>query len=179
MVLNQKRNHTDVLIVDASKGFTKVSKNNKLRASDIKSIVDTVIARQTNPKFSKLVSRDQICENDYNLKIPRHVDSSKPFERCDIYATMFRGIPEKMINELDAFRQAFPDLRAALFSATSSDYSALNVEDIKTAMIQHPDVKAFANRFATSFGDFDDFLKQEPLTNMKIGEYSNINQRVK
>jgi type I restriction enzyme M protein len=167
MVLKQKRSNTDVLIVDASKGFIKVGKNNKLKASDIKRIADTVVARQTTPKFSKLVSRDQIRENEYNLNIPRYVDSSEPAESWDIYATMFGGIPEKEINALDAFWQAFPALRAALFSATSSDYSALNVEDIKTAITQHADVKAFATRFTSAFADFDAFLKQALLTNMQ------------
>ena len=167
MVLKQKRTNTDVLVVDASKGFTKVGKNNKLKASDIKRIADTVIARQTNPKFSKLVSRDQIRENAYNLNIPRYVDSSEPAESWDIYATMFGGIPEKEINALAAFWQAFPNLRATLFSATSSDYSALNVQEIKTAITQHADVKAFAQRFTTAFADFDGFLKQELLTNMQ------------
>ena len=167
MVLKQKRTNTDVLIVDASKGFTKVGKNNKLKASDIKRIADNVIARQTQPKFSKLVSRDQIRENAYNLNIPRYVDSSEPAESWDIYATMFGGIPEKEINALAAFWQAFPNLRATLFSATSSDYSALNVQEIKTAITQHADVKAFAQRFTTAFADFDGFLKQELLTNMQ------------
>jgi type I restriction enzyme M protein len=167
MVLKQKRTNTDVLIVDASKGFTKVGKNNKLKASDIKRIADNVIARQTQPKFSKLVSRDQIRDNGYNLNIPRYVDSSEPAESWDIYATMFGGIPEKEINALTAFWQAFPSLRATLFSATSSDYSALNVQEIKTAITQHADVKAFAQRFTTAFADFDGFLKQELLTNMQ------------
>ncbi len=167
MVLKQKRELTDVLIVDASKGFIKVGKNNKLRASDIKRITDTVIERQTHPKYSKLVSHDQIRENDYNLNIPRYVDSSEPAERWDIYATMFGGIPEKEINALDEFWQAFPNLRAALFSATSSEYSALNVQDIKTAITRHAEVKAFAQRFTTAFADFDGFLKQGLITNMQ------------
>jgi|LNAP01.1.fsa_nt_gb type I restriction enzyme M protein len=167
MVLKQKRANTDVLIVDASKGFIKVGKNNKLRASDIKRITDTVIARQTHPKFSKLVSRDEIRANDYNLNIPRYVDSSEPAESWDIYATMFGGIPEKEINALADFWQAFPNLRAALFTATSSDYFALNVASIKTAITQHADVKGFAQRFSTAFAEFDGYLRQALLTNMQ------------
>jgi type I restriction enzyme M protein len=167
MVLKQKRTNTDVLIVDASKGFIKVGKNNKLRASDIKRIADTVIARQTSPKFSKLVSRDQVRENEYNLNIPRYVDSSEPAESWDIYATMFGGIPEKEINEFDAFWQAFPSLRAALFSKTSSDYAALNIQEVKNAITKDVDVKGFASNFSAAFSDFDGFLKQELLTNMQ------------
>jgi type I restriction enzyme M protein len=144
-----------------------VGKNNKLRASDIKRITDTVIARQTIDKYAKVVSRDDIRANDYNLNIPRYVDSSEPAERWDIYATMFGGIPEKEINALAEFWLAFPNLRAALFTATSSDYSALNVQDIKTAITQHADVQAFALRFSTAFANFDGYLKQALLTNMQ------------
>ena len=76
MVLKQKRTNTDVLIIDASKGYTKEGKNNKLRASDIKRIVDAVVACEDIPKFCKKVSRDTIRANEYNLNIPRYVDSS-------------------------------------------------------------------------------------------------------
>ena len=167
MVLKQKRANTDVLIVDASKGFIKVGKNNKLRASDIKRITDTMIARQSQDKYTKVVSRDQIRENDYNLNIPRYVDSSEATETWDIYATMFGGIPEREINAMAAFWQAFPNLRASLFKATSSDYSALNVTDIKATITQHPDVQAFASKFSSAFADFHAYLKQALVTQMQ------------
>ena len=167
MLLKQKRANTDVLIVDASKGFIKVGKNNKLKASDIKRMTDTVIARQTIDKYAKVVSRDQIRENDYNLNIPRYVDSSEAAETWDIYATMFGGIPELEINALAAFWQAFPNLRATLFKATSSDYSALNVTDIKAAITQHADVQAFASKFSSAFADFNAYLKQALITQMQ------------
>ena len=167
MVLKQKRANTDVLIVDASKGFIKVGKNNKLRASDIKRMTDTVIARQMIDKYAKVVSRDQIRENDYNLNIPRYVDSSEPAETWDIYATMFGGIPEQEINALSAFWQAFPNLRACLFKATSSDYSELNVSDIKAAITQHADVQAFASKFSSAFADFNAYLKQALIVQMQ------------
>ena len=166
MVLKQKRENTDVLIVDASKGFIKVGKNNKLRASDIKRIADTVIHRQTTPKFSKVVSRDEIRENEYNLNIPRYVDSSENAESFDIYASMFGGIPEKEIDELGKYWHAFPHLRDALFPKTSSAHAELKVEDVKNAITKHADVKEFANNFTASFGNFHSFLKTELLTNM-------------
>jgi hypothetical protein len=106
-VLKQKRPNTDVLIVDASKGFIKVGKNNKLRASDIKKCVDAIIHRENLPKYAKLVSREEIRANDYNLNIPRYVDSSENAESWDIYATMFGGIPTNEIDELYPFWQAF------------------------------------------------------------------------
>ncbi len=166
MILKQKRENTDVLIVDASKGFIKAGKNNKLRASDIKKISDTVIGRETNPKFSRVVKREEIRENEYNLNIPRYVDSAENSESWDIYASMFGGIPEKEIDELNKYWNAFPGLRDALFSKTSSAYAELSVEDIKNTISEHADVKIFTNSFSTSFADFDSFLKNELLTNM-------------
>jgi len=111
LVLKQKRVNTDVLIVDASKGFTKEGKNNKLRASDIKKIADTVILRKNIDKYSRLVSKDEIRENEYNLNIPRYVDSSEETEKWDIYSSMFGGIPENEINELHKYWEAFPSLK--------------------------------------------------------------------
>lgn len=115
MVLKQKRANTDVLIIDASKGFEKEGKNNKLRASDIKKIVDVVTRRETVEKFSRVVSRDEIRRNDYNLNIPRYVDSSEKAESWDIYASMFGGLPISEINELKEYWTAFPTLKTALF----------------------------------------------------------------
>ncbi len=171
LVLKQKRTNTDVLIVDASKGFIKIGKNNNLRASDIKRITDTVINRETNPKYSKVVNRDVIRENEYNLNIPRYVDSSENAESWDIYASMFGGIPQKEIHELEQYWQAFPALRDALFLETSSDYVALKGDkkgdDVKNTITHHADVEKFTHAYLASFNDFDDFLKNELLTQME------------
>ena len=168
IVLKQKRVHTDVLVVDASKGFMKVGKNNKLRASDIKRCVDAVINRETNPKYSKLVSREEIRGNDYNLNIPRYVDSAESAESWDIYAAMFGGIPANEIDELGKFWEAFPALREALFTKTSSHHAKLKTNDVKNAITQNPDVESFIKNFNTSFKDFTTFLKEELLTNMLV-----------
>lgn len=93
--------------------------NNKLRASDIKRISDTVRDRETLPKFSKVVTREEIRENEYNLNIPRYVDSSENPESWDIYASMFGGIPENEIDDLQVFWEAFPELRETLFEKLS------------------------------------------------------------
>ena len=167
LVLKQKRENTDVLIVDASKGFIKEGKTNKLRASDIKRIADTVINRQSNPKFSKVVSRDTIRENEYNLNIPRYVDSSENDETWDIYSSMFGGIPEKEISELNEYWEAFPQLREALFSKTSAAYSELKDKEVKKVITEHANIKEFVSNFNTSFGDFDYFLKTELLNDIK------------
>ena len=127
MVLKQKRENTDVLIVDASKGFIKVGKNNKLRASDIKKIVDAVTARADIDKFSMKVSREDIRRNEYNLNIPRYVDSSEGAEKWDLYASMFGGIPLSEIAELSEYWNAFPELKEALFTISAGPYAELAV----------------------------------------------------
>ncbi|MGF0039777.1 type I restriction-modification system subunit M [Peptoniphilaceae bacterium SGI.131] len=166
MVLKQKRSNTDVLIVDASKGFIKVGKNNKLRASDIKRIVDVVTKRESVQKFSKVVSRDGIRKNDYNLNIPRYVDSSEAAESWDIYASMFGGLPLSDIDELKEYWIAFPELRIALFENTSSAYCSLKVENIKKAIKEHSDVCLFENKYRDVFSGFDEYLYDELIEKM-------------
>lgn len=166
MVLKQKRANTDVLIVDASKGFEKVGKNNVLRACDIKKIVDVVTTRSSVEKFSRVVTRDEIRANEYNLNIPRYVDSSEKAESWDIYASMFGGIPESELAELREYWAAFPTLKEALFCADNAAYCHLNVADLKETVLAHPDVLAFMAHYAAVFENFEEFLSDELLTGM-------------
>jgi type I restriction enzyme M protein len=166
IVLKQQRKNTDILIIDASKGFKKEGKNNVLRASDIKRVSDAIRDRKATPKFAKLVHRDTIRENEYNLNIPRYIDSSENAESWDIYASMFGGIPTKEIDELHEYWEAFPNLRETLFSKTSEVNNKLKVEDINAAINEHTSVTTFIDKFNRAFNDFDAFLKQEVITNM-------------
>ncbi|WP_420977301.1 type I restriction-modification system subunit M [Bacillus vallismortis] len=167
MVLKQKRENTDVLIVDASKGFIKVGKHNKLRASDIKKIVDVVTDRADNHKFSRKVSREEIRQKEYKLNIQRYVDSFEDAEKWDIYASMFGGIPMSEIAELSEYWDAFPKLQEVLFTKGVGPYAELAVDNIEQTVNEHPSVKAFISNFMESFGDFDGFLKSELITNME------------
>lgn len=168
MVLKQHRASDDVLIIDASKGFVKDGKQNKLRACDIKKIADTVRDRKDVPGFSRRVSREEIRQNGYNLNIPRYVDSSEAAEQYDIYATMFGGIPNTEIDALQKYWEAFPTLRSDLFKPElDKPYSALKVEDVKTAIEQNTDVKWFNTMFAEAFNGFDDLLHQKLIDNVK------------
>ena len=168
MVLKQHRSNDDVLIVDASRGFIKDGKQNKLRACDIKKIADTVRDRKDVPGFSRRVSREEIRQNGYNLNIPRYVDSSEAAEQYDIYATMFGGIPNAEIDALQKYWEAFPTLRSDLFKPElDKPYSALKVDDVKTAIEQNTDVKWFNTMFAEAFNGFDDLLHQKLIDNVK------------
>jgi len=167
LILKQKRTASDILVIDASKGFVKDGKNNKLRASDIKRITDTVIDRQNVPQFSKVVSREEIRDNEYNLNIPRYVDSSEPTEQWDIYATMFGGIPTAEINTLEEFWKALPTLQNELFEQVSSEIASLKSTDVKGTLQANTDVQAFIRKFQESFRDFDMFLKKRLIDNVQ------------
>lgn len=166
MVLRQQRKNTDVLIIDASKGFEKVGKNNKLRARDIKKIADTFINRSTIPNYSKVVNWDEIRANEYNLNILRYVDSSAQEESFDIYATMFGGIPQSEIRQLGAYWEAFTTLKNALFDDVMSQYTHIKTDDVTKTITEHDDIKTFINTFDAAFGDFRDFLKEELLAQL-------------
>lgn len=166
LVLKQKRQNTDVLIVDASKHFVKEGKNNKLQASDIKRIVDAVINRESIENFSQVVSKLTLRENGYNLNIPRYVDSSPAAESWDLHATMLGGIPNSEIAELHQYWQAFPQLHDALFVAKSAAYSELAIakQDVNATITQHPQVIEFISAYNQAFdgingnSGFDDYL---------------------
>ena len=172
IVLKQKRENTDVLIVDASKGFIKEGKNNKLRASDIKKIVDTVIKRENIEKFSRCVTQKEIRENEYNLNIPRYVDSSEAPETWDIYASMFGGIQVSEIETLNQYWNALPNLKNDIFTTTNTPYVDINVDDIKTSIKEHNDVINFKNKFSEAFEGFDNYLKSELIDKVNEVEIS-------
>lgn len=161
MILKQKRENTDVLVVDASKGFIKSGKNNKLRASDIKRIVDVVINRENVANFSRVVSRDEIRNNNYNLNIPRYVDSSEKTEGWDIFATMFGGIPKSELEDLNDFWNAFPNLKSDLFQEINASTYQLKVPDIKKAVFSHPEIQQFFETSRKVFSDIPQYMREE------------------
>ena len=163
MVLRQKRENTDVLIIDASKGFTKEGKNNKLRACDIRKIVDTIKSRRDIEKYSKVVSLEDIRANDYNLNIPRYVDSSEAAESYDIYASMFGGIPETELGKFDKYWEVFPSLKGELFAG--EDYLSLKSENIRETIKNNKDVLQFKKNHMLRFGDLGAYLDSILIAN--------------
>ena len=166
MVLKQKRDNTDILIVDASKGFEKVGKNNKLRASDIKKISDVVKNRVELNKFSRVITREEIRSNEYNLNIPRYVDSSEKQESWDIYASMFGGIPRSELEELSNYWDTFTTLKEELFVKVNEEYYELKDKDIKKRIVESDDINRFKTTYVSIFGGFDEYLKKELIDNM-------------
>lgn len=152
MVLRKQRETSDVLVVDASKHFVKEGKNNKLRASDIKRIIDAVTTNATVDKFSRLVPIDEIRANDYNLNIPRYVDSSAAAESWDVYATMFGGVPKAEVDALESYWKVWPSLKGQLYRDADGSCLAPATDDVAQVAKENADVRAFLGgyRDATS-----------------------------
>lgn len=178
MVLRQNRENDDVLIIDASKGFVKEGKNNKLRACDIKRVADTVADRLSIPKFSRAVSRDEIRRNEYNLNIPRYVDSSEKTESYDIYASMFGGVPISEIDELNRFWSTFAGLKDSIFENINGSYSKLKTEDVNTMIKGHPSVVEFNNAFERAFIGFEEYLIEELIANAENVQISREEAKI-
>lgn len=166
MILRKDRNNTDTLIIDASKGFVKEGKTNKLRACDIKKIVDVVIDRTTEEKFSKVVTREEIRENNYNLNIPRYVDSSDESETFDIYSLMNGGIPVNELNKFDNYFKVFPNLKNDLFRKLNDSYYELKIDNLHDYVMNHQDITNYKNNFEKEFNSFDAYLKSELINNI-------------
>lgn len=161
MILKRNRPNTEVLIIDASKGFEKSGKNNRLRACDIKKIVDTVQHRTVIEKYSALVSKETIKENEYNLNIPRYVDSTEEPEKWDIRATMFGGIPKSEVDSYQAYWDAFPGLKEALFEEVSEEYVQPKADAIRQLISSFDSVEDYKKNFIASFDGFYKKLQEE------------------
>ena len=168
MVLKKNRGSEGVLIIDASKGFVKDGKQNKLRACDVKKIADTYRERKEIPGFSRVVTRDEIRRNEYNLNIPRYVDSSEAPVKFDIYSTMFGGIPDSEIADLREYWDAFPSLQAEVFAPMGNrPYSTVKVDNIVEAIQANSHVQDFKTRFSAAFADFKTMLHQRLIDHVE------------
>lgn len=173
MVLRQERERNDVLMIDASKHFIKVGKNNHLQASDIKRIVDCVTHRRELPKFSRIVPKAEIVANGYNLNIPRYVDSAEPTEQWDIFATIHGGIPKAELAQFADYWAAFDGLQTALFTDNGTPYVQPKTDNLKAAMQSHASVLNYQAQFAENFADFTAHLETlliEPMETLNISQ---------
>ncbi len=172
----QSRENTDVLVIDASKGFVKDGTKNKLQSSDIRKIVDTVNGRLSIEKYSKLVSRNEIRENEYNLNIPRYVDSSEEIQTWDIYSTMFGGVPNEEIEKMSEYWEVFPELKDKIFKPLNEEYSDLTEEDLSKVIEEDIAIRKFKDDFLNKFSDFDSFLYSRTINNLENPNIGNEKQ---
>lgn len=115
-------------MIDASKGFIKDGNKNRLREQDIRKIVDCFNGLIEIPKYSRMIPYSEIEANEFNLNIPRYIDSSEPEDLQDISAHLSGGIPRTDIDALESYWMVFPSLRTELFKDNDRDgYMELKV----------------------------------------------------
>jgi type I restriction enzyme M protein len=142
-----------IFMIDASAGFLKDGNKNRLRAMDIHKIVDVWTKQLELPKYSRMVSVDEIEKNEFNLNLPRYIDSGQVEDLQDIEAHLKGGIPQADVEALQDYWRVCPALRDTIFKPTRPQYVDLAVEKsaIKSAIYQHSEFVAFIDLMNTIF----------------------------
>ena len=138
---------TGIFMVDASKGFEKDGPKNRLRPRDMHKIIDVFTKQAEIAGYSRMVPLSEIenAANDFNLNIPRYIDSSEPEDIQDLHAHIHGGIPNRDIDALEPYWTAFPSLRFELFRPLREGYSelAVNRDDVHTTIADSAEYQAF------------------------------------
>lgn len=142
-----------ILMIDASQGFMKDGPKNRLRSQDIHKIVDAFTKALDLPGYSRTVPYSEIEKNDYNLNLPRYIDSQKAEDRQDIEGHLRGGIPQADVDALQPYWDVCPGLKFALFSEARPGYLDLTVEKlaIKSTIFEHPEFAQFVAQMGAHF----------------------------
>ena len=143
-----------IFMIDAGKGFMKDGNKNRLREQDIHKIVDLFNKQAEVPKYSRMVSVEEIERNEYNLNIPRYIDSQEAEDIQDIEAHLLGDIPKQDIDDLDNYWQVYPTLKDALFTISSREgYVTLKIpqEEIKHIIFSHPEFADYTREIDAAF----------------------------
>ena len=151
-------NRTGIFMIDASKGFEKDGAKNRLRPRDMRKIIDTYLAGEEVERYARMVPLSEISDakNNYNLNIPRYIDTSEPEDIQDLEAHLKGGIPNRDLDALDEYWDAFPNLRSELFRPLREGYSELTVEPEQVAKVieESEDVRAFTSTVSKAVEDW-------------------------
>ena len=155
-----------IFMIDASKGLEKDGPKNRLREQDIHKIVDAYTRQLEIPRFSRMVPISEISDpkNDFNLNLPRYIDSTEPEDLQDIDGHLRGGIPVPDIDALENYWKVIPGVRAALFQKGDREgYSQLKIPvgDVKKEIFSHVEFTAFQNSIKKLFSEW--VKKTEPL----------------
>ncbi|MFQ5771981.1 MAG: N-6 DNA methylase, partial [bacterium] len=135
-----------IFMIDASKGFMKDGNKNRLREQDIRKIVDVFERQLELPKYSCFVTNEEIQKNEYNLNIPRYIDTQEPEDIQDIEAHLKGGIPSADIEALEPYWDICQTLKSTLFKASAREgYSDLTIalDEVKRTIFSHKEFEAF------------------------------------
>ena len=147
-----------IFILDASKGGIKDGNKNRLREMDIHKIVDVFNEQTEHPKYSRMVSFEEIEKNEFNLNIPRYIDSQEAEDIQDIEGQLRGGIPVTDVDALDQYWSVCPQLRGSLFTEMRPTYLRLAIDKsaIKPAIYEHPEFAGFKTEMEALFIDWRD-----------------------
>jgi len=142
-----------VFMIDASRDFAKDGPKNRLRAQDIHRIIDAFETGRDVPRYAKFVTNDDIKKNDYNLNLPRYIDSRLPEDVQDLEGHMRGGIPEGDIDALAPYWEVCPSLKDHLYAPLRRGYLSLKPDrkDIREAINAHPEFIAFTEKLSAHF----------------------------
>ena len=156
-----------IFMIDASKGFIKDGNKNRLRERDLHQIVDVFTNFEEHPGYSRMVPHDEIEKNDFNLNLPRYIDTQEAEDIQDIRGHLYGGLPTRDIDALDDYWQICPALRKALFKPNRPGYHDLLVEalQLKATIHEHPQ---FATFIAGLESHFQTWRKSAAKTLRKI-----------
>ena len=147
VVIDKEDAHTrkGIFMMDASAGYMKDGPKNRLREQDIHQIVDVFTRQLEIPRYARMVSFDEIEKNEFNLNIPRYIDSQQAEDLQDIAGHLQGGIPVRDVGALAPYWAVCPSLRGALFTDLRPGYLRLAVDKaaIKAAIYEHPEFAAF------------------------------------
>ena len=134
-----------IFMIDASGGFMKDGPKNRLRSMDLHKIVDVFNKRLEAPKYSRMVPFEEIEKNEFNLNLPRYIDSQTPEDLQDIEGHLRGGIPVADIDQLQRYWDVCPQLRHTLFTDNRAGYVDLAVakSSIKSTIYESPEFTAF------------------------------------
>ncbi|WP_138432396.1 type I restriction-modification system subunit M [Winogradskyella algicola] len=156
IIVVDKENAEDskgIFMIDASKGFIKDGNKNRLREQDLHKIVDIFKFQKPLDKYSRLVPYDEIEKNEYNLNIPRYIDTQEEEDKQDLNAHLNGGIPNEDIESLNQFWQVYPSLKKTLFQPLREGYSKLMVQvpKIKDTIYNHEEFEVYSQELERVF----------------------------
>jgi len=154
-----------IFMIDASKGFIKDGNKNRLREQDLHKIVDVFNSEAEVPKFSRFLPFEEIEKNEFNLNIPRYIDTQEEEDIQDLQAHLSGGIPNRDIDGLDNYWEVYGSLKKELFEPLREGYSQLKVESnkIKETIFSHPEFVAYSEELESVFNSWKE--KVSPIIN--------------
>lgn len=169
---NQIVSGRPIFMIDASKDFIKDGNKNRLRERDIHKIIDTFIHQKTIAHYSRLVSLQEIADQDYNLNLPCYIDTTGTDDIQDLEAHLQGGIPADDIDNLEIFWQVFDGLKDELFESHGKRYHAKQpAEHIKAHILAHP---TYQNFVASALQRFTNWQRDNDLTQITADDRPKV-----